>query len=416
MAAVVLCIVFVGWESMYLAFERDLSRSSPWAVHQSSAKGQQQLSQDYDKVVKRLEAQHYNMSTPEEPPELQRVLITIFLFGEKTANKRSFRMFVESTRRSGVDFCIVGYPKPPFALPPNVRYVEATWDDLTDRVKNRLFRGQEPGEMRSVGNYYKINDFKPLFAYLFPEVVEGYSWWGYMDSDLVVGNLRRFLNEERLLNYDIISGVKTHYTTGPFMLYRNTPVINELFKLARRPLMEIFGVERCRSFDEYGGIFYGLPRGYNPGWNDFRSSFGGILEHHHKRLGLRWYGSLRMVWDGHCRGYLEGGMCKECHLKVYPNGKQELYQYCFGSGYKNCRPEVFLCHYQYSKLTMEESLANVTKMEAMIAEGQYRINFMDGFNPLNSTARQFLAGAQMLQMPYYEDSGPRTFRRPRSVP
>jgi hypothetical protein len=338
----------------------------------------------------------------------QKVLVVTFLFGEKTARKRSFRMFVESTRRSGVDFAIVGHPAPDFPLPPNVRHVNVTWNDLTDRVKERVFKGQEPGKMRSLTNYYKINDFKPLFAHLFPDELKGFDWWGYCDSDVVVGNLRHFLTHEMLSQHDIIGGVGSQYTVGPLMFYRNSPVINDLFRKSRRPLMEVFGVERCRSFDEYGGIFYGLPRGYDPGWNDYRSSMGGIVEFFHKELGLRWYGGLPMVWDGFCRGYLFGGVCRECQLIQQPGGDQKLVPCTLRKNSRHCREdsEISICHYQYSKETVEESLGNKTQMEEFIRSGQFRLNFFDGFNMLNSTPRTFLTGTEMLQISPFETSAP----------
>src|ERR1700730_13861678 len=41
----------------------------------------------------------------------------------------------------------------------------------------------------SVHQAYKLCDLKPFYALLFPELVEGYDFWGYCDIDLVLGNL-----------------------------------------------------------------------------------------------------------------------------------------------------------------------------------------------------------------------------------
>lgn len=428
-AVVVVSVCALGWEALTL---RD---HYPIILHSSILSNGSTTS--YDKRETSLSVDHLSTDHPlwmpplqagnssllvddeEEEPiiikeEEQTVLVVTFLFGEKTLKKRSVRMFVESARRCGINVALVGSPPPTFPLPPNVKYVETTWDDLTDRVRDRVFDGQEPGQMRSLQNYYKINDFKPLFAHLYPEVVSGYDWWGYCDSDLILGNMRRFLTPRMLSNFDIISPIRDNYTMGPFQLFRNTPVVNELFRLARRPLMELFGTTKCRSFDEYGGNFYGIPVGYNFGFNDYKSSMGGIIENNYKRLGLRWIGGgLPFAWDGFCRGYLSGGVCRECHLLKLSEERQVLKQKCFGYfGHCERRQEVFLCHYQYSKMTMEDSLSDEQVMEELIQEGQFRVNFMEGFKPLNTPSREYLDGTEHLLMPPFESSSPRTFVRP----
>ena len=340
----------------------------------------------------------------ETPPRQQKVLIVTYLFGDKTLKKRSTRLFIESARRSGVNLAILGHPPPSFSLPLNVKFIHVTWNDLTDRVQKRVFAGQEPGDMRSVTNYYKINDFKPLFAHLFPEEVEDYEWWGYVDSDMILGNVRKFLTDEMLSEYDLICPLAERFTMGPFMLYRNAPVVNELFHLARRPLQEIFGSKRFRVFDEKGGISY-----KTLGFNDFQSSMSGIVEQNYRRLGLRWYGSIPNGWDGYCKGYEAGGFCRECILTRLGEERQTLRQNCFGHTH-NCEPEVAFCHYQYSKQTMEESLADESRMQHFIQQGEYRVNFLDGFDYVNSSATSlYLTGTEMLQVAPFDSSGSRTF-------
>ena len=124
-------------------------------------------------------------------PPLQRIIVVSYVFGEKAANARYLQMFLESARHSGIDIAIVGFPKPPFPLPPNVKHVNVTWDQLVDRVSKRLFDGDDLPNLRDAGPY-KVIDFKPLFAHLFPEQVRGYDWWGHVDNDLVLGNVPTF--------------------------------------------------------------------------------------------------------------------------------------------------------------------------------------------------------------------------------
>lgn len=79
-----------------------------------------------------------------------------------------------------------------------------------------------------VDNPYKLNDYKPAYGYLFPEISSGYDFWGHSDLDIVYGDLRAFLREDTLLKYDFIS-VRHDYTAGCFCLYRNNNKMNTLF-------------------------------------------------------------------------------------------------------------------------------------------------------------------------------------------
>jgi hypothetical protein len=311
------------------------------------------------------------------PPSDPKVLMISYVFGEDAVNKLYLRMFVESARWAGIDVAIVGHPGVPFALPPNVKHIPVTWDELLNRIKDRVLNGEEPGNLRGIeSGFYKVIDFKPLFAHLFPEEVKGYDWWGHLDNDMVLGNVRHFLSRDKLSRYDIISSIAQEYTVGPFMLYRNTPIINELFRLAERPLSEIFDAKEVRVFDEWGGDFAGRNHSAE---QQYGSSMAGIVDYHHKRLGIRWLGGIPCVWDGFCMGKIKG-TCSECKYSGH-----FLTQDCFGK--RPCPPRVAFCHFQYSKKTMEASLARNERMKELLHVEQYLLNFQEGFMFLNTTAR-----------------------------
>jgi hypothetical protein len=243
------------------------------------------------------------------------------VFGEKPFNQGYFQMFLESARRSGLDIAIVGSPVPPFSLPPNVRHVPITWEQFVALVRERILPEHTLEEMTlQSAEPYKIIDFKPLFAYLFPEQVEGYDWWGHIDNDLILGDVRHFLTPEILSNYDIISGIGDfpgeYHTWGPFMLYRNTIVTNELFHLAKQDPFQLYGNQRPLFLDEWGNAD---KKKY------FYSSMTGIIRKHHERLGLRLLRSgFPLAWDGeselgHSRNWTE------CSLMI-ANDRQRLLQ------------------------------------------------------------------------------------------
>jgi hypothetical protein len=95
--------------------------------------------------------------------------------------------------------------------------------DFVHLAANRIgFNGTVLRESR---NNYKINDFKPAFGYLFPNLLDHYDWWGAIDNDILLGDVRRLVNSYYLENFDVIGAMPYHPTWGPFTLYRNTPLV-----------------------------------------------------------------------------------------------------------------------------------------------------------------------------------------------
>ena len=106
-------------------------------------------------------------------------------------------------------------------LPPNLRLVKMTLDDVRSRIKTFLMDtyGKAPAEV--VQTPYKLVDFKITYPLLFRDLytasVEDHIGWG--DIDVVYGSLSQFLSSA-----DIIGGWHGHFTA-----FRNTLVFRTLF-------------------------------------------------------------------------------------------------------------------------------------------------------------------------------------------
>jgi len=311
-----------------------------------------------------------------------KVLMVSYLFGEKAVQKKYLRLFVESARWSGINLLLLGDHPIPFPLPDNVKHFLVSWDSFLHRIEENVLNGQKFVNLYQSKNYYKVVDFKPLFPVLFPELVDGYAWWGHLDNDMILGNARQFFTPEILNNYDIISPLKKKYTWGPFMLYRNTPLINELFRKAERPLSEIFDSYEAQMFDEWGSD---MRIHYN-------STMSGLVELYRERLGIRWKGGdIPIVWDGDCTNRTENFQgCCTCHLhppKPFST-LQERYQHTLLSMgecgfYRGALFPALICHFQYTKDGFEHSLANEKYVSTLIEHGPFAINFENasGFYP-----------------------------------
>jgi len=316
------------------------------------------------------------------------IVMFSYIFGTSNAY---VRMFVESARHSGINVVIIGSPVPSFPLPPNVRHVQMSWEEFADRVSTRLFDGERLPRLVDAKRR-RINDFKPFSAHLFPEEVQGYGWWGHIDNDLLLGDVRHFITEEMLSQYDVISPLTPengmHRTWGPFMLYRNANVTNQLFRLASHPLKELVDKSELLVLDEGGRL--GRRPGKSPFWN---SSISGIVNNYKERLGLRvWREGLLCKWDGLCGKDEEH--CAECTLTLPTHAERQTLTAKFDLNCiaedEKCYQEVLLCHYQYGKSNLEKSLQGQgDKVMRLINDGQLKASYLEGFMeyPLENKVR-----------------------------
>lgn len=122
-----------------------------------------------------------------------------------------------------LDFYIITDSQQPiYNKPENVIIIYKTLDEI------KLVANEKLGFFVSIDNPYKLNDFKPAYGFLFPEIIKGYDFWGHSDLDIIYGDIREFLNDEMLTQYDFVS-LRHDYTTGCFCLYRNNEKINTFF-------------------------------------------------------------------------------------------------------------------------------------------------------------------------------------------
>jgi hypothetical protein len=132
----------------------------------------------------------------------------------------------------------------PGRLPANVTLVPLSLSEIESRVRKHI------DAALSVEHAYKLCALRPFYALLFPELVEGYDYWGYCDIDLVFGNLSEVLTSDRLAQVDVFFA-DAQMVVGHFALYRNHPEINALAKRIPNYIKRI-AVTGHEALDEYG--------------------------------------------------------------------------------------------------------------------------------------------------------------------
>ena len=216
---------------------------------------------------------------------------------------------------------------------------------------------------------------------------------------MLVGNFTKYITQEMLQNNDIISGDNAQPAWGPLTLFRNTPVVNELFKLCPEPLERNLLNRGNVFFDEWGN---------NNMQKRFNFSMAGIIKNEGPRLGLR------VSNFPHQKAIIRDK--RECLFK-YGNKDENIPAWCNECIYNKGKlilgrngHEVLLCHFHASKKRPqhEESLKNKKKLENLVAMQRFRSGWQEGFDYVDTPEAQKLkteteGTLQLSLIPFYQD-------------
>lgn len=169
-------------------------------------------------------------------------LVFVCPYFGKLPEKQMLLWLKTCEKNKTINWVVITDDKTYYPLPENVSVKYLEFDELKKRIQNCF---SFKIEMKSA---YKLCDFKPLYGFLFPEIVNGYDFWGHCDmSDTLFGDLRLFFTEEVLNNYEKILFL------GHMSLYKNTEQNNARFKIVTKSgkkLQDILGTSSNMAFDE----------------------------------------------------------------------------------------------------------------------------------------------------------------------
>ncbi|GGB11565.1 DUF6625 family protein [Puia dinghuensis] len=154
-----------------------------------------------------------------------------------------FSYFLHSCKYNpSIDFRIFSDIAHDFDLPPNVVIIKKSIEELKALASKKL------NFTVNIDHPYKLCDFKPAYGLIFEDYTHGYQFWCQSDIDVIYGDVRNFMTDEFLDQYDFIS-LRHDYTTGCFALYRNTPRMKRLF-MKSKDYETVFSSEKHYCFDE----------------------------------------------------------------------------------------------------------------------------------------------------------------------
>ena len=130
-------------------------------------------------------------------------------------------------------------------IPDNMKVYPTTFEQFKNRI------AQLYDFNISLEEPYKICDYRVAFGELLEDKeLSGYDYWGYCDTDLIWGDIRYFLNDQLLQNYEKI-GLLGHFT-----LFHNTHSNNRIYRKDNSNgadyYKKVFTSNNNCNFDEIG--------------------------------------------------------------------------------------------------------------------------------------------------------------------
>ena len=141
-----------------------------------------------------------------------------------------------------IDWKIVTNLEIPKDVPPNVHFIKVELEELFERFKAKI------GQDLPFTNLKKMGDVKATYGIIFDDLFKGYDYWGLCDMDIIWGDIRKYVTEDLLNEYDIISS-REGWMSGHFTLYRNIPGVADICRYVPE-FHNTFNQTRYRSLDE----------------------------------------------------------------------------------------------------------------------------------------------------------------------
>lgn len=133
-------------------------------------------------------------------------------------------LYFETLRRnSTIDFIFFTDCDTSIVKASNIQFHSISFKEYIDSVNTKLDIKFEPD------NSYKLCDLRPLFGDLHRDIFAQYDFYGWIDVDVLLGNIRAFYNDDILSKYHVFS-THEHRISGHFALFRNTEKNRMMYK------------------------------------------------------------------------------------------------------------------------------------------------------------------------------------------
>lgn len=156
--------------------------------------------------------------------------------------KDSMALYLESCKRNPeIDWFIFTDNEAPKNLAENIHWNIASLADVCKLATQKL------GCEVSLERPYKLCDLKAFYGSIFWSYIKEYEYWGFGDTDVIVGRLMPFLQKIKYQEYDKIN------SWGHLTLIRNTAQFTNAYKVETKSSLEWKTVLQSKNnigFDE----------------------------------------------------------------------------------------------------------------------------------------------------------------------
>lgn len=171
---------------------------------------------------------------------MKSICLIVAFFGEF---RNFFQLFLNSCGNNPtINWLVFSDNKASYDWPSNVKYIAISFDEFRQIIEKNL------GYRTALETPYKLCDFKPTYGEVLCDWIKGYDFWGYCDCDMIFGNIRRFVTDEIMNNYDRI------FSRGHLSIFRNASNVNKYYRTQRYyDFKAIAQNPQNFSFDEWNG-------------------------------------------------------------------------------------------------------------------------------------------------------------------
>ena len=131
----------------------------------------------------------------------------------------------------------------------NIEFKTLSFDDLREKVQSKF-----DFEI-SLKTPYKLCDYKVAYGFIFEEELKEYEYWGFCDTDVLLGDIYQFLEE-----YNFFTNDYARYgLLGHLQIFKNSREVNLIFMSGqgsdyRLDYHNVYTSEQNFIFDESEGI------------------------------------------------------------------------------------------------------------------------------------------------------------------
>ena len=131
----------------------------------------------------------------------------------------------------------------------NIEFKTLSFDDLREKVQSKF-----DFEI-SLKTPYKLCDYKVAYGFIFEEELKEYEYWGFCDTDVLLGDIYQFLEEHNFFTDDYAR----YGLLGHLQIFKNSQEVNHVFMSGqglnyRLDYHNVFTSEQNFIFDEAEGI------------------------------------------------------------------------------------------------------------------------------------------------------------------